>query len=279
LNARGASIRLSNLKIGWSREFERQWEHALQQMEVLQKGYARFQQTHPVALRDEEKLLIRSLAENLPKLWNSPTTSARDKQRMVQLFIEQVVVHLHERSDRVDVALHWSGGFASQHELVRPVMGYEQMADRELMASLIETLRDQGGTFTEIADHLNREGFRPAQQAERFHKDIVSRIFRKLRNQRPRAQAIAKRQVLGEHEWFALSLARHLKMPKTTILEWVRRGWVHVTRQLPGYRGRKICWADADEIGRLTRLRDTKRGWWDPPLPESLATPNIRSDH
>ena len=97
--------------------------------------------------------------------------------------------------------------------------GYEQMADHEPMASLIETLRDQGRTFTEIADHLNREGFRPAQQAERFHKDIVSRIFRKLRNQRPRAQAIAERQVLGEHEWFALSLADHLKMPKTTILD------------------------------------------------------------
>ena len=85
-------------------------------------------------------------------------------------------------------ALHWSGGFASHHELVRPVTGYEQMADHEPMASLIETLRDQGRTFTEIADHLNREGFRPAQRAERFHKDIVSRIFRKLRNQRPRAQ-------------------------------------------------------------------------------------------
>jgi hypothetical protein len=48
-------------------------------------------------------------------------------------------------------------------------------------------------------------------------------------------------------------------MPKTTILEWVRRGWVHVTRQLPGYRGRKMCRADADEVDRLTRLRDTKR--------------------
>jgi DNA invertase Pin-like site-specific DNA recombinase len=259
-----------------ARELERQWEHALQQMEVLEKGYARFQQTHPVALRDEEKLLIRSLAENLPKLWNSPTTSARDKQRIVRLLIERVVVHLHERSDRVDVALHWSGGFASQHDLVRPVMGYEQMADHEPMANLIETLRDQGRTFTEIADHLNREGFRPAQQAKRFHKDIVSRIFRKLRNQRPRARAIAKREVLGEHEWFALSLADRLKMPKTTILEWARRGWVHVTRQLPGYRGRKICWADAHEIDRLTRLRDAKRGWWEPPLPESLTTPKVQ---
>ena len=262
-----------------ARELERQWEQALQQMEVSEKGYARFRQTHPVALRDEERLLIRSLAENLPTLWNSPTTSTRDKQRIVRLLIERVVVHLHERSDRVDVALHWSGGFASHHELVRPVTGYEQMADHEPMASLIETLRDQGRTFTEIADHLNREGFRPAQRAERFHKDIVSRIFRKLRNQRPRARAIAKREVLGEHEWFALSLADHLKMPKTTILEWVRRGWVHVTRQLPGYRGRKICWADADEIDRLTRLRDTKRGWWDPPLPASLTTPKIRPDH
>ncbi|MFQ5730336.1 MAG: hypothetical protein ACE5KM_00115 [Planctomycetaceae bacterium] len=64
-------------------------------------------------------------------------------------------------------------------------------------------------------------------------------------------------------------------MPKNTLHEWPQRGWVYMTRQLPGYRGRKVCWADPDELDRLHRLRDTKRSWWDPPLPVELTTPKI----
>ena len=101
----------------------------------------------------------------------------------------------------------------------------------------------------------------------------MSRIFRKLRKQRPSAVKIAQQEQLGEHEWFALTLAEKLQMPKNTLLEWMRRGWVHVVRQLPGHRGRKICWADAAEIDRLVRLRDAKRRACDPPFPPELTTP------
>jgi hypothetical protein len=42
---------------------------------------------------------------------------------------------------------------------------------------------------------------------------------------------------------------------------------------LPGYRGRLICWADAEELVRLRRLQQTRHGWWAPPLPTELTTP------
>jgi hypothetical protein len=64
-------------------------------------------------------------------------------------------------------------------------------------------------------------------------------------------------------------------MPKNSLLEWVRRGWVHVVRQLPGYRGRVICWADEQEMDRLQRLRTTSHHWWDEALPAELTTPKI----
>jgi len=150
------------------------------------------------------------------------------------------------------------------------------MADYNRLVERIEELRREGLTFADIAERLNREGFRPAQQAEKFHKDIVSCIFRKLRQKRPSAREIAKQELLGENEWFALTLATELQMPKNTLLEWVRRGWVHVARQLPGYRGRKICWADGEETDRLIRLRDSKRRACDPPFSPELTTPTIR---
>jgi hypothetical protein len=260
-----------------ARELERQWELALQQLENLQHEYARFRHTRPTTLSDEECDTIRSLAHNLPALWNASTTLPSDRQRIIRLLVEQVEINVQGNTDRVDVSLHWSGGFSSHHELIRPVSGYEQMADYDRLVMRIEELRQEGRTFADIAEHLNREGFRPAQQAEKFHKDIVSRIFRKLRRQRPTAREIAKQDQLGEDEWFALNLAEKLQMPKNTLLEWVRRGWVHVVRQLPGYRGRKICWADAEEIDRLLRLRDSKRRACDPALPSELTTPRIPS--
>jgi DNA invertase Pin-like site-specific DNA recombinase len=256
-----------------ARELERQWETALQQLEVLEQDYSRFRQSHPLILSDEQRAFILSLSENLPTVWHAPTTSASDRQRIVRLMVARVVVNIQGSTDQVDVTLHWSGGFESNHELIRPVLGYRHMADHEAMFLRIEELRQQGRTFAEIAAALNQEGFRPAQRADEFNINIVSRIFRKLRQQRPSAREIAKRDELREHEWFALTLAAKLQMPKNTLLEWMRRGWVRVMRQLPGYRGRKICWADAAEIGRLTRLRDTNHSWWDLPLPPELTTP------
>jgi len=191
--------------------------------------------------------------------------------------IQRITVHVHDSSEHVDVTLEWSGGFASQHELVRPVYGYHQLADHSRLIDRIEDLRRQGQTFEGIAQQLNREGFKPLQRAPKFHKDIICRIFRRLRKQRPSAREIDKQAQLGENEWYILSLAAQLQLPKNTLHAWARRGWLHVIRQLPGSRGRMICWADADEIDRLTRLRDTPKNWWDLPLPAELTTPRTPS--
>jgi hypothetical protein len=50
-------------------------------------------------------------------------------------------------------------------------------------------------------------------------------------------------------------------MVKNTLFSWIKRGWVRMIRQAPGYRGRVVCWADAEELNRFRRLRQTKAGW------------------
>jgi len=257
------------------RELERQWETALGQLKNLEHDYARFQQSHPATLSEAERNAVRAMAQKIPALWKAPTTSPRDRQRIVRLLVERVEVNVQGKTDHVDVSMHWSGGFNSHHELIRPVSGYQQMADYDRLVERVEELRREGRTFAVIAEHLNREGFRPLQNAEKFHIDIVSRLFRKLRQERPTARQIAKQDQLGKNEWLTIDLAEKLRMPKNTLLEWMRRGWVHVSRQLPGYNGRKICWVDAEEIARLRHLRKAKRNFCDPPFPPELTTPKI----
>jgi hypothetical protein len=78
---------------------------------------------------------------------------------------------------------------------------------------------------------------------------------------------------LKANEWFVGELAATLNVPKNTLFAWIRRGWVRVVGQLPGYRGRTICWSDSEDLERLRKLRETRHGWWDPPLPPELTTP------
>jgi DNA invertase Pin-like site-specific DNA recombinase len=255
-----------------ARELERQWETTLHELRDLEQQYARFRQAHSATLSNEERQLVRALAEDLPAVWKSPTTSPGDRQRIIRLLVERVVITMQGSTERVDVSLHWSGGFNSQHELVRTVGRYEQLADYERLLTRVEQLGQQGLTAAEIAECLNQEGFRPARRAKKFCKWMVSQLFQRLRRERPTTQRASNRVRLKEHEWFLTDLAAHLEIPKSSLFKWFKRGWLRVDGQLAGYSGRLICWADADELERLRRLRQTKFGWWAPP-PEELTTP------
>jgi DNA invertase Pin-like site-specific DNA recombinase len=259
-----------------ARELERRWEAGLKELQQVEREYARFRQTHPLTLTSEEREAVWSLSKNLSVLWHASTTTPADRQRVIRLLLERVVVTVQGSSDHVDAALHWTGGFTSQYELIRPVLRYDQVANYERMVARIEELRSQGWSFARIAEQLNQEGFRPAKRAEKFHSDIVSRLARKLVKQPPGERARSHRKALRENEWLVIDLAAELGMAKNTLFTWIKRGWVRLLRQVPGYRGRVICWADAGEIDRLRRLRQTKHGWWDPPLPGELTTPKSR---
>jgi hypothetical protein len=257
------------------RELERQWEASLQAVQELEQEYARFRQTHGSPLSDRQRELIRSLSENLPTLWRAPTTTPCDRQRIVRLLVERVAVVVQGTTERVDVCLHWSGGFVSRHELLRSVRHYEQTTDYERLMARVDGLQSQGTCYSKIAEHLNQEGFRPAKQAKEFNKTIVGRLIKKLRRDRPAVRKATTQVQLAEDECYVNDLAERLDIPMTTVLSWIKRGWVHVSRQLPGYRGRIICWANADEVDRLRQLRKTPHQPGDPPLPEELTRPNV----
>lgn len=174
-----------------ARELARQWEDALKEQAEFEQQYARFSQAHPATLSEQERERIRALSRNLPAIWQAATTAPSDRQRIVRLLVDRVVIDVQGDTDRADVTIEWSGGFTSHHELIRPVQGYRQMADYDRVAGRIEELRGQGRTFAEIAERLNEEAFHPVKQAERFHKDIVCRLFNKLCSERPVARHIA----------------------------------------------------------------------------------------
>src|SRR5260370_32075516 len=69
--------------------------------------YERWQRAASSPLTAEDEEAIWSLAADLPALWQAPTTTSADRQRVARLLLERVVVTVDKTSERVDVELHW----------------------------------------------------------------------------------------------------------------------------------------------------------------------------
>jgi DNA invertase Pin-like site-specific DNA recombinase/DNA-binding transcriptional MerR regulator len=260
-----------------ARELERRWEDALKEQRRLEEEYARFGRNQPRGLSAGERQQIRALAHDLPALWQATTTTSADRQRIVRLLVKEVVVTVRGESERVDVTIHWAGGFQSDHELVRPVQRYQQMADYERLLNRIDELREAGRTLAEVAEKLNREGFHPPKRSATFTSGILAGLLTKRGRTGPRPRAVGEPGVLGEHEWLLTDLARKLAMPVATLQRWVRVGWVHA-RKLPTPGGHWVIWADADELDRMTRLRTCPRGWSNEQILLQLTKPKAREN-
>jgi DNA invertase Pin-like site-specific DNA recombinase len=259
------------------RELERRWEEALRNEQALQYDHERYRRSLPGPLGDAERAEVLSLARDLPGLWRASTTTPADRQRIARLLLDRVVVGVVGKSDQVDVRLEWAGGFVSTHRLVKAVSRYDQRRDWPALLSRLEELRREGRSATQIADALNREGFRPPKRTERFRKSMIHRLLNRCGLSPRRPTAEQDRESLGLDEWYLPDLAEHLKVPKETLHRWRRVGWVR-GRKHDDSRGRWILQADADEIERLRQLRACPRTWDNQPKVRQLIVPNSRID-
>ncbi len=260
------------------RELERRWEEALKEQRRLEEEYARFGRNQPAGLSASEREQIRALARDLPALWHAPSTTAADRQRIVRLLVEEVIVTVRGESEWVDVTIRWAGGYSSGHKLVRPVQRYQQMADYGRLLNRIDELRKAGRTLAEVAEQLNREGFHPPKRSATFTSAILAGLLPKQGRRGPRPRVVGEPGLLSEHEWLLTDLAQKLEMPQPTLHRWIRVGWVHA-RKLPTPGGHWVIWADTEELDRMTRLRTCPRGWSDEPVLVQLTKPKPRDNN
>lgn len=255
-----------------ARELERRWDEALREDERLQSDYIRFVRDCPTQLSPSEREQVLALAEDLPALWYAGSTTPQDRQTIARLLLEQVAVTIEGNTERIDVELRWVGGFVSRHTLSRPVQTYEQLSTYNELVARIKVLHDERKTLSQIATALNAEGFHPPKRTRQFTKAMLS-CFLRERNVRtgPLPRSVTDEQHLRVNEWWLANLATHLEMPIATLHRWQRVGWV-ASRKVLEAAGRWAIYADADELLRLRRLRDSPRGW-PQPYPAELVTP------
>lgn len=241
-----------------ARTLELQWEQVLAAEEQLQAQYARFVAEQPVPLSAAERAAIRRLASDIPALWQADTTSPADRQAIIRLLVERIVVTVQGESERVEVQVHWIGGHRTQTTLIRPVARLDQLSTYPQLMARVATLHAQGESAAAIARILNTEGWRPAKRSETFNAAMVSTL--QLRQGlRSRQSAYLDRDEGADGEWTLAGLAGYVGIPEPTLYRWLRRGQLQARQVVHANHPLWLIRADEAELTRLRALRTNQR--------------------
>lgn len=139
-------------------ELEARWNSALQKKRDLEDRLEGFDRGISQAPLPDRELLL-SLAQDLPAIWNSPSTEMRLKQRIVRILIEEIVADVDESSREIVLLIHWAGG---QHSELRVKKRETGQHGKCTSLEAIEVVRHMAGRFPDelIAATLNRLGLR-----------------------------------------------------------------------------------------------------------------------
>jgi DNA invertase Pin-like site-specific DNA recombinase len=241
-----------------ARSLEQQWEGTLTAQKNLKEEHSRFLAQQPTTLSNEEREAIRKLANDIPTLWTAPTTTSTDKQAIVRHLVEKIIVTVQGNTEKVDVQIHWVGGYQSDTMLIRPVAKLEQLSNyQELMARVV-TLNAEGKTPKIIAETLNSEGWRPPKRRNTFSGEMVNSILSRLtQTYRPRQIRIVDRQ---QDELTLQELGEKLKMSPITLYSWLKKGELKARRGKTSSKKEPwLIYASPEELKRLQTMKTKPR--------------------
>jgi excisionase family DNA binding protein len=139
-------------------ELEARWNAALQKTQDLENRLRDFDDEIKSMPAPSKEVLL-SLAQDLPAIWNSPSTDMRLKQRLVRIVIDEIIADLDEKSGEIVLVIHWAGGRHSELRVKKNETGKHRRCTN---VDAIGIIRQMAERFSDeqIAATLNRLGLK-----------------------------------------------------------------------------------------------------------------------
>lgn len=151
---------------------EQRWNEALLELEMLKTQIAEFQKQQSV-LTSHQREEVLALAQNLPRLWQSEKTSAKDKKRILKLLIQDITLEKPEPGVAL-LHIRWQGGFLEdlRVDLPRPPADRWRHSD-----DLVQRVRELAQEYSdqEIASQFNAAGMK-SNKGNAFTRASISWI-------------------------------------------------------------------------------------------------------
>jgi excisionase family DNA binding protein len=199
-----------------ARTLEARLEQVLSALERERRELAELEQHHPEPLTDDERQALARLARDLPRLWQAPTTTARDRKELLRALVREVIVTVQEEPRRAGVEIVWEGGARSELSVPLIRRGPEGKRTDEQTVELIRRLAAHHPDH-QIAAILNKQGRRTGTGLA-FNESRVKHV-------RQRAGIPAAPAPDPASELFTVEqAAQELSVSGPTIYRWLRAG-------------------------------------------------------
>lgn len=231
-----------------ARTLERQWNDRLKEVEELKARINIYEKEHQDKLQQLEKEQIIRLAQELPALWQAPTTSDRDKKRLLRAAMQEVQLTKKDRD--VTIKVLWAGGAVTDKTIQLPKAKNPRHTDQDT----VELIRQLAKKFNDaqISRILIRKGIKTATGLP-FNSHKVGNLrgnhniprYKKPKGEDPKAYT-------AEQAAEILGVCIH------TVRRWVQDGFIKGEQMLAGAPW-EIYLTDED-ITRLT-AKEVPSGW------------------
>src|SRR5512135_1549649 len=214
-----------------ARSLEARWEARLAALTEAEQALEAARDTLPsLPSRDD----LEKLAADLPALWNAPTTSARDRKRLLRTLIADVTLLPEPDQAKVRIGIRWHTGATDELRVARAI--HPGTAKRS-PSPAVEMVRQLGPVTpaAELAGQLNAAGMITGN-GRPFDAKAVQWIRHAYRIPAPPAYA--------DGEISVTEAASRLGCSTTVVYHWIHTGQLTARRSSGG----RFCFPWDDQV-------------------------------
>lgn len=205
------------------RTLEAKWNEKLLALSQLKEEYEQYKAKRAWSPTDDDRHMIMRLAEDIPRIWNAPTTIMKDRKRLVRLLIEDVTVTCQPLDPDVHLGIRWR----SRHsELIHTKKALPPSITRKHVPDTVKLITELAKTMssTEIADHFNKNGYH-TPEGRTFTESSIAWL-----RYRYKIPGLVKH----ENELTVKEVATKFNVSPGVVYYWLETGKIQGNRKGPG---------------------------------------------
>jgi DNA invertase Pin-like site-specific DNA recombinase len=211
-----------------ARTLEARWETALADTAQAEAALTTQQHARPDLPSPEH--LATTIAD-LPALWSAPTTSSKDRKRLLRTLLADVTITASGHA-QLTIGLRWKSGASQQIPVTRPPGAGQQRATHPAAVALARQIGPASDN-TALAAALNQAGHRTGT-GQPFTRQSAANLRGAYHIPFPGSR-------LHDGELTAQQVADRIGVSTTTVLRWISTG--HLPARPGPVRGRNRAWA------------------------------------
>lgn len=196
---------------------EQRWNDALLKLDDLKHQYSEFQKKDLTVASPDQIEKVIALTEDLPCFWNDPTTSAKDKKRILRLVIKDVTVERIIEKKEVLLHIRWQGGVS---ETLSVEISTDHLKYSDKFVEKVKQLAKEHSD-SQIAAILNEEG-QISCRGKSFSSAMIKWVRYKYK--------IPLHQKKNNNEFTVRELAEKLSVSTHVVYYWIERDIIKTRR-------------------------------------------------